>query len=77
MIISTMNNKDVALYVADMLRDFEIGLQSITITKPLKSEDSSALTVIGMSSDDIDEDEDMTLFSYRLANILQNNTSVG
>lgn len=76
MIISTMPRKAVVQYVEDMLRDFEIGLQSITITSPAKSEDFSAFTVIGISSEDID-DPMVQDFSWLLMNISTENTQGG
>lgn len=76
MLISTMHKKDVARYVEDMLQDFETGLRSIMITIPVKSEDSSALTVIGISSEDT-EDYTVRSFSGKLTNILIENTPAG
>jgi len=55
MVVSTMDKKDVVPYVKDLLRDFDIGLQSITIMRPEKSGGSYVYTVIGMWSDDTEE----------------------
>ena len=53
MLISTMPKAAVVPYVADMLQDLESDYPLIMITTPEKSEDSSARTVIAMSSEDI------------------------
>lgn len=66
MMVSTMPKEAVVQYVTDLLQDFGIGLQSITIMKPLRSEDCSVLTVISMWSEDTDEPMGLSYFKQQL-----------
>lgn len=72
----SMHKKDVVPFVLSLLRDFDIGLQWITITRPEKSEGSYVYTVTGMWSGDTVE-EKVSNFSSLLTSILEKNTPVG
>lgn len=72
----SLHKKDVVPFVLSLLLDFDIGLQSITITRPEKSEGSYVYTVTGMWSGDTAE-EKVSNFSNLLTIILKENTPVG
>lgn len=72
----SLHKKNVVPFVVSSLQDFDIGLQSITIMRPEKSEGSCVYTVIGMWSDDTGE-EKVSNFLRLLTNILKENTPAG